>query len=229
MAAPIRAAFPWRSAARMPRGARAARRRKADKVCPAWANWSGDPFYDLYSHAAPGTQEHYSSAGFWRMGQALTYVWDRDLKDVLDERLFGKIGIAPGSWDWYNGETVQSQKYFYPTIPDSYTYLDPPYRINGTWCAAAPAGQSCALPTSPVSDTCSPRRASGKASISSTPNGCAATAAATAAASAAKAPTTPPSPKLPPRASTTSIPAQRPASSPSTFSQGPCRCKTVIG
>jgi CubicO group peptidase (beta-lactamase class C family) len=104
---------------------------EADKVCPAWANWTGDPYYDLYTHVPPGTQEHYSSAGFWRMGQALTHVWDRDLKDVLDERLFSKIGIAPDSWEWYIGKDVQSQQYFYPTIPDSYTYLDPPYRVNG--------------------------------------------------------------------------------------------------
>ena len=42
---------------------------------PAWANWTGDPFYDCYAHAEPGTQGLYSSAGFWRLGQALTYVW----------------------------------------------------------------------------------------------------------------------------------------------------------
>ncbi len=56
----------------------------------------------LYSHVKPGTKEHYSSAGFWRLGQALTFVWDRDLKEVLDERLFGKIGIPAQRWDWYN-------------------------------------------------------------------------------------------------------------------------------
>ena len=40
-----------------------------------WAEWTGDAFYDLYSHAEPGTQAHYSSAGFWRLGQALTAVF----------------------------------------------------------------------------------------------------------------------------------------------------------
>ena len=123
--------FPMEIGSEYAKGRAGRTQEEADKCCPAWANWTGDPFYDLYSHAAPGTQEHYSSAGFWRMGQALTYVWDRDLKDVLDERLFGKIGITPDSWDWYFGEDVQSQQYFYPQIPDSYTYLDPPYRING--------------------------------------------------------------------------------------------------
>lgn len=98
---------------------------------PEWATWTGDPFYDLYSHVEPGTKEHYSSAGFWRLGQALTFVWDRDLKEVLDERLFGRIGVPAGRWDWYAGRTVSENKYLYPDIPDSYTYLDPPYEING--------------------------------------------------------------------------------------------------
>ena len=98
---------------------------------PEWATWTGDPFYDLYSHAEPGSVGLYSSAGFWRLGQALTVLWGRDLKDVIDERLFSKIGIPADGWRWYTGEDVKDQKNFYPTIPDSYTYLDPPYEIDG--------------------------------------------------------------------------------------------------
>ena len=86
--------FPMEIGSAYAKGRAGRSQEEADKVCPAWANWTGDPFYDLNSHAAPGTQEHYSSAGFWRMGQALTHVWDRDLKDVLDERLFSRIGIS---------------------------------------------------------------------------------------------------------------------------------------
>jgi CubicO group peptidase (beta-lactamase class C family) len=104
---------------------------EADRWIPRWAKWTGDPFFDNYSHAEPGTVGHYSSGGFWRLGQALTALWDRDLKGVLDERLFGKIGIPPDRWDWLTGRAVSENKYFYPTIPDSYTYLDPPYEING--------------------------------------------------------------------------------------------------
>ena len=104
---------------------------EAGNRCPEWATWTGDPFYDIYSHVEPGTVERYSSAGFWRLGQALTSVWGRDLKEVLDERLFGKIGIPAKRWDWYTGRTMSESKYFYPDIPDSYTYLDPPYEING--------------------------------------------------------------------------------------------------
>ena len=98
---------------------------------PAWAKWTGDPSFDCYSHAEPGTQGLYSSAGFWRLGQALTHVWNRDLKDVLQERLFDLIGIPSERWDWLPGGAVKEQKYFYPQIPDSYTYLDPPYEIGG--------------------------------------------------------------------------------------------------
>lgn len=105
---------------------------------PDWATWTGDPFYDLYSHTEPGTVGLYSSAGFWRLGQALTVLWNRDLKDIIDERLFSKIGIPPDRWEWYTGETIKSQKHFYPEIPDSYTYLDPPYEINGNPIRSGP-------------------------------------------------------------------------------------------
>ena len=98
---------------------------------PEWANWTGDPFYDLYAHIEPGTVGHYSSAGFWRLSQALTAVWGRDLKDIVQERLFDPIGIPAQRWDWFCGDYVKDQKYFYPEIPDSYTYLDPPYEIDG--------------------------------------------------------------------------------------------------
>ena len=78
---------------------------------PAWATWTGDPFYDCYAHAEPGTQGLYSSAGFWRLGQALTYVWGRDLKDVIQERLFDAIGIPYERWDWLAGGEVKERKY----------------------------------------------------------------------------------------------------------------------
>jgi CubicO group peptidase (beta-lactamase class C family) len=103
-----------------------------------WANWTGDPFFDLYAHAEPGTVALYSSAGFWRLSQALTAVWGRDLKGVLDERLFGAIGIRAERWDWYTGRAVKDQPNFYPAIPDSYTYLDPPYEIDGAPVRSGP-------------------------------------------------------------------------------------------
>ena len=105
---------------------------------PSGPTWTGDPFFDLYSHAEPGTVALYSSAGFWRLSQALTAVWGRDLKAVLDERLFGRIGIPPDRWDWYTGRSVKDQRDFYPAIPDSYTYLDPPYEIDGAPVRSGP-------------------------------------------------------------------------------------------
>ena len=105
---------------------------------PSWATWTGDPFYDLYAHAEPGTEEFYSSAGYWRLGQALTAVFERDLKDVLQERLFSKIGIGAERWEWLTGREVKDQRDLYPTIPDSYTYLDPPYEIAGSAVRSGP-------------------------------------------------------------------------------------------
>jgi len=103
-----------------------------------WANWTGDPYYDCYSHAEPGTVSVYSSAGFWRLGQALTAVWGRDIKDVVQERLFDAIGISAERWGWIPGSEVKDQKYFYPAIPDTYTYLDPPYEIGGNVVRSGP-------------------------------------------------------------------------------------------
>ena len=103
-----------------------------------WAAWTGDPFFDLYAHARPGTQALYSSAGYWRLAQALTAVWGRDLKDVVQERLFNHMGVPSDRWDWYLGGWIKDQKHFYPDIPDSYTYLDPPYEIGGAPVRSGP-------------------------------------------------------------------------------------------
>ena len=103
----------------------------ADRRIPPWARWTGDPFYDNYSHVEPGTVGRYSSGGYWRLGQALTALWKRDLKDVLDEFLFGVIGISAKRWDWLVGKVVKENELFYPSIPGSYTYLDPPFDIDG--------------------------------------------------------------------------------------------------
>ena len=98
---------------------------------PDWVDWTGDPFYDLYAHAEPGAFGRYSSGGYWRLGQALTHLWDRDLKEIVDERLFSKIGIPADRWEWLTGKEVQQDVDFYPSMPNSWDYLDPPYEING--------------------------------------------------------------------------------------------------
>lgn len=56
--------------------------------------------------------------------------WDRDLKDVLDERLFGHLDIPPDRWDWLPGEVVHDTKGFYPDLPNYGEYVGPPYKIN---------------------------------------------------------------------------------------------------
>jgi CubicO group peptidase (beta-lactamase class C family) len=72
------------------------------------------------------------------LGQALTAVFGRDLKDVMDERIFSKIGVPADRWDWWKGRDVHDRKWFYPEIPDSYTYLDPPYEIDGVPVRSGP-------------------------------------------------------------------------------------------
>lgn len=98
---------------------------------PKGVKWTGDPLADNYAHNAPGDVTRYSSGGYWRLGQALTAVWNRDLKKVLDERLFSHLGIPADRWKWLPGKTVHDSGDFYPAIPNYGEYLGPPYEING--------------------------------------------------------------------------------------------------
>ena len=98
---------------------------------PEGVKWTGDPLLDNFAHNMPGTVTRYSSGGYWRLGQALTAVWNRDLKEVLDERLFGPMGIPAERWDWLPGKVVHDTDDFYPDIPNYGEYVGPPYEING--------------------------------------------------------------------------------------------------
>ncbi len=98
---------------------------------PDGVEWTGDPMFDNFSHITPGTVTRYSSGGYVRLGQALTAAWKRDLKDVLDERLFRHIGIPADRWDWLPCQVVNETKNFYPDIPHYGEYVDPPYKIGG--------------------------------------------------------------------------------------------------
>jgi CubicO group peptidase (beta-lactamase class C family) len=96
-----------------------------------WARWTGDGDADNYSHIKPGEKEQYSSGGYWRLCQALTAIWNRDLKSVMDEHLMQAIGIRADKWDWLNGREVRENEDFYPEMPGYPLFLDPPYEING--------------------------------------------------------------------------------------------------
>jgi CubicO group peptidase (beta-lactamase class C family) len=98
---------------------------------PEWAKWTGDPLYDNYAHTEPATVTYYSSGGYWRLSQALTALWDRDIKQVLDEKLFSQMGIPADRWEWTPGKVVHDTKDWYPAIPNYGEYVDPPYEING--------------------------------------------------------------------------------------------------
>lgn len=105
---------------------------------PQWAKHTGDPSFDNYAHTEPGKLTYYSSGGYWRLGQALTAVWKKDLKKVLDEELFGKIGIRADRWEWTAGKSVHDTKDFYPELPGYGEYVDPPYEIGGQTVRGAP-------------------------------------------------------------------------------------------
>ena len=67
----------------------------ADSVAPPWSKCTGDPDSDNYAHAQPGTVgQTYSSGAYWRLAQALTAIWKKDLKQVMDEKLFSKMSLG---------------------------------------------------------------------------------------------------------------------------------------
>ncbi len=84
----------------------------------------------------------YSSGGYWRLSQALTAVWKKDLKQVMDERFFGALGIPPERWDWTPGRKVREDSSLYPQMPGYGLYLDPPYEIDGNVVRGGPGGWS---------------------------------------------------------------------------------------
>ena len=97
---------------------------------PDWAETTRDPMRDNYAHRPPG-ERHYSSGGMWRLNQALTAVLEKELKDFLDEELFGHMGIQPENWHWYTGRHLHDTEEFYPDWPGYGLFCDPPYEING--------------------------------------------------------------------------------------------------
>ena len=98
---------------------------------PPGVTWTGDPLFDNFAHTPPGSTTRYSSAGYWRLAQALTALWGKDLKEVLDERLFRHLGIPADRWEWTPGKEVHDTRDFYPDFPNYGEYVDPPYEIDG--------------------------------------------------------------------------------------------------
>ncbi|MCZ6677006.1 MAG: serine hydrolase [Candidatus Poribacteria bacterium] len=98
---------------------------------PNWAAWTSDPTADNYAHIRPGIQRHYSSGGRWRLSQALTAVWKRELKDVLGEKLFRYMGIKAKDWEWDTGRELHDNRKWYPGMPGYGLFCDPPYEIDG--------------------------------------------------------------------------------------------------
>ena len=101
------------------------------KDVPKWARWTGDPAADNYAHAEPGNHQRYSSGGRWRLAQALTAIWGRDLGDVLSEELFAKMGIPKASWTLRSGRYLAETRDYYADHPAYGSFCDPPFEIQG--------------------------------------------------------------------------------------------------
>lgn len=102
-----------------------------------WAKWTGNPVHDMYALRLPG-ERFYSSAGYVRLGQALTALWGMDLKRVLDLELLSKIGIQAENWHWMALEEVYQAYDLYPESPGYSHYVDPPFHIRGSVVRGAP-------------------------------------------------------------------------------------------
>jgi len=98
---------------------------------PKWAKWTGNPTADNYAHVKPGTKRRYSSGGRWRLSQALTAIWKKELKDVLDEKLFRHMGIKRKAWQWVAGKELYDKRDWYPRLPGYGRFCDRPHQING--------------------------------------------------------------------------------------------------
>ncbi|MBU0610988.1 MAG: serine hydrolase [Armatimonadetes bacterium] len=94
------------------------------------AQWTGDPLFDMYA-LRPPAKRYYSSAGYVRLGQALTALWDMDLKPLLDRELFSRMGLPPERWQWLTLAEARAARDMYPATPGYADYVDPPYEING--------------------------------------------------------------------------------------------------
>ena len=128
---PVTNGFHWRNATPTEQQNPASVALFGPSQVPDWASWTGDPFYDNYSHTSPGSARIYSSGGVWRLSQALTHLLGEDLKQVVDRRLFGPIGIPEDRWEWTPGRTLFESKDWYPNALGYGDFVDPPYEIGG--------------------------------------------------------------------------------------------------
>jgi len=83
-----------------------------------------------YSHRETGLRFEYSDAGMWRFSQALTKLWEKDIKQVFDEKIFTPIGVPADRWAWIPGKEVHDNE-LYPGHPGYGAYLDPPWDVDG--------------------------------------------------------------------------------------------------
>ena len=135
---PVTNGFHWRNATPADQQNPASVALFGSSGVPEWAAYTGDPSYDNYSHTQPGTVRVYSSGGIWRLSQALTHLLGEDLKQVVDRRLFGPMGIPAERWQWTPGRTLFENRDWYPDTPGYGDFVDPPYEIAGNTVRGGP-------------------------------------------------------------------------------------------
>ncbi len=96
----------------------------------------GDVYWN-YAKWQPGKVFEYADGAMWRFTQALTKLWGKDIKQVVDEKIFSHLGVPADRWDWVPGRVVQETT-LYPTWPGYGRYLDPPWEIDGHVVRAGP-------------------------------------------------------------------------------------------
>jgi CubicO group peptidase (beta-lactamase class C family) len=90
-----------------------------------------------YAKRPPGKEYEYSDGAMWRFSQLLTKLWGKDIKAVMDEKIFSHIGVSPQRWDWIPGRYILENT-LYPTWPGYGRYLDLRWEIGGNVVRAGP-------------------------------------------------------------------------------------------
>ena len=65
-------------------------------------------------------------------------MWQRDLQDVLQERLLGHLGIPADRWGWTPGKVLYEARDWYPDFPGYGEYVDGPWEIGGVVVRGGP-------------------------------------------------------------------------------------------
>ena len=96
----------------------------------------GDRTYN-FAQRPPGDEYVYSDGGMWRFTQALTKLWGKDLKQLMDEEILSHMDVPADRWGWMPAQYLHDNLQ-YPFWPGYGRYLDPPWEVDGHTVRAGP-------------------------------------------------------------------------------------------